>query len=67
MGNVDVFVAAVLHCSPWPATPKNLFSEFLVLCLSREFRNEWTADGRPDGKAAGYLRLAGVHAVALPS
>jgi len=38
-------------------------SEGLVLCLSREFEKEWTADGRDDGRSTGYLRLTGVHQV----
>lgn len=39
-------------------------SEGLVLTLSARSREEWTADGRSDGRRTWYLSLAGVHQVA---
>jgi hypothetical protein len=35
----------------------------VVLSLTREFREEWTADGRSDGGFTAYLLLNGVHQV----
>jgi hypothetical protein len=35
----------------------------IVLTLSNEFREEWTADGRSDDESTGYPILAGVHPV----
>jgi hypothetical protein len=40
-------------------------ADALVLTLSAEFREEWTADGRSDGETTGYPVLAGVHPVAV--
>jgi hypothetical protein len=37
----------------------------LVLSVTRDYREEWTADGRPDDGAAAYLRLGGVHPITL--
>jgi hypothetical protein len=34
-----------------------------VLCLTREYREEHSADGRGDGGFSGYIRLHGVHPV----
>jgi hypothetical protein len=39
----------------------------LVLSLTREYAEEFTADGRSDGGATGYVRLNGVHPVFLPT
>lgn len=38
-------------------------SEAVVLTLSREWAEEWSADGRSDGGKTGHLRLSGVHQV----
>jgi len=38
----------------------------VVLSLSREWAEEWAADGRSDGGYTGYLRLRGTHQVYLP-
>jgi hypothetical protein len=38
-------------------------AEAIVLCLTREMRTEWSADGRSDEEAAGCLLLNGVHQV----
>ena len=38
-------------------------AEALVLCLSVEYHEEWTADGRSDHAAAAYPVLVGVHPV----
>jgi hypothetical protein len=35
----------------------------VVLCVTRDFVEEWTADGRSDKKATAYLLLNGVHQV----
>jgi hypothetical protein len=35
----------------------------VVLCLSRRYINQWSADGRDDAKATGSLLLHGVHQV----
>lgn len=35
----------------------------VVLSLTREFKEEWTADGRSDGGGTAYLLLNGVHQV----
>jgi len=41
--------------------------EGVVLSLSRQFVNEWSADGRSDGGATGYPTLSGIHYVASDS
>ena len=41
-------------------------AEALVLCLSHEQRDQWTADGRHDQANAGHVTLSGVHAVTMP-
>lgn len=38
-------------------------AEAVVLCLTQEMVEEWTADGRGDDEAAGHLLLNGVHQV----
>ncbi len=38
-------------------------AEGVVLTLCAEYDEEWTADGRSDGGAAGVLTLAGIHQV----
>jgi hypothetical protein len=38
-------------------------AEGIVLNLSRQMDEEWSADGRSDGKQAGYPILSGVHPV----
>ena len=40
-------------------------AEAVVLTLSAEFAEEWTADGRSDGGATGYPVLAGIHPIGL--
>lgn len=37
-----------------------------VLSLTRELREEHTADGRGDGGSSGYVRLNGFHPITLP-
>jgi hypothetical protein len=37
----------------------------ILLTLSAEFDEEWTADGRSDGGATGYPSLTGIHPVVL--
>jgi hypothetical protein len=37
--------------------------EAMVLSLSMEYREEWTADGRSDYGGAGYPTLSGIHGV----
>jgi len=41
--------------------PPNM--EGIVLSLSRQFVNEWSADGRSDGGTTGYPTLSGIHYV----
>jgi hypothetical protein len=38
-------------------------ADAILLNLVRHLDEEWTADGRSDGKAAGYPALAGIHPV----
>lgn len=33
----------------------------LVLCLTNDYEQQWTADGRDDGRASGWISLSGVH------
>lgn len=40
-------------------------AEALVLCLSHESRDQWTADGRRNGERKGHVTLSGVHPVRL--
>ncbi|MGH8046350.1 MAG: hypothetical protein ACREKL_03815 [Chthoniobacterales bacterium] len=35
----------------------------VLLCLSREWRSEFTADGRGDENSTGYLTLSGIHPI----
>jgi hypothetical protein len=42
-------------------------AEAVVLTLSVEFSEEWSADGRTDGGTTGYPSLAGIHPVFLGS
>ncbi len=39
----------------------------LVLCLSRQWDHQWTADGRHDDGVTSRISLAGVHAVTVDS
>lgn len=38
-------------------------TQAVVLSVSNRYREEWSADGRSDGRATGTLRLAGVHPI----
>jgi len=38
-------------------------AEGVILTLSREFENEWSADGRDDDCSTGYPTLSGIHFV----
>jgi hypothetical protein len=38
-------------------------AQAIVLSMSVEYHEEWTADGRADGSAAGYPLLVGVHPI----
>ena len=38
-------------------------ADAVLLNLVRRMSEEWTADGRSDGKTAGYPALAGIHPV----
>ena len=40
-------------------------ADALVLTLSAEYHEEWSADGRSDNESTGYAVLAGVHPIAL--
>jgi hypothetical protein len=40
-------------------------ADAVVLTLSAEFSEEWTADGRSDGGSTGYPVLAGIHPISL--
>lgn len=40
-------------------------SDGLVLNLARQLDEEWSADGRSDGKTAGYPILGGIHPVVI--
>lgn len=41
-------------------------AEAIVLCLTQSYDTEWTADGRDDDAATGYVRLHGTHQVRAP-
>ena len=38
-------------------------AEAVVVTMSAEFDEEWTADGRSDGRATGYPILSGIHPI----
>jgi hypothetical protein len=38
----------------------------LVLNLTADYDEEWTADGRGDGKNSGYPVLSGYHLIQVP-
>jgi len=40
-------------------------ADAIVLTLSAEYHEEWSADGRSDNEATGYAVLAGVHPISI--